>query len=134
MISSNEKRIQWVNEYLVKLGLDDELTKYYKGRNILVTGGAGAIGSNLIIALSELVGSGGKVIILDNLSSIKEKKPWNVVPLNNIMFVEGDVRSDVDLKRVFKEDITHVFHLAAFLPIKIQLIIRKFQSRLTSSG
>ena len=114
MISSNEKRIQWVNEYLLTLELDGELTKYYRGRNVLVTGGAGAIGSNLIIALSELVGSGGKVIILDNLSSIKEKKPWNVVPLNNIMFVEGDVRSDIDLKRVFKEDITHVFHLAAF--------------------
>ena len=114
MSDSNEKRIQWVNEYIVKLGLDAELTGYYKGRNVLVTGGAGAIGSNLILALSELVGSGGKVIILDNLSSIKEKKPWNVVPLSNIMFVQGDVRSDVDLKRVFKEDISHVFHLAAF--------------------
>ena len=114
MISSNEKRIQWVNEYLLKLNLDAELTEYYRGRNVLVTGGAGAIGSNLILALSELVGSGGKVIILDNLSSIKEKKAWNLVPLNNIMFVEGDVRSDIDLKRVFKENITHVFHLAAF--------------------
>ena len=114
MTISNEKRIQWVNEYLLKLDLDVELTKYYKGRNVLVTGGAGAIGSNLILALSELVGNGGKVIILDNLSSIKEKKPWNVVPLSNIMFVEGDVRSDIDLKRVFKEDVTIVFHLAAF--------------------
>jgi len=114
MISSNKKRIQWVNEYLLKLNLDDELTEYYRGRNILVTGGAGAIGSNLIIALSKLVGTGGKIIILDNLSSIKEKKPWNVVPLSNIMFVEGDVRSDIDLKRVFKEDVSMVFHLAAF--------------------
>ncbi|MGA1823472.1 MAG: NAD-dependent epimerase/dehydratase family protein [bacterium] len=114
MSNVNEKRIQWVNEYLLKLNLDIELTEYYRDRNILVTGGAGAIGSNLILALSELVGAGGKVIILDNLSSIKEKKPWNVIPLSNIMFVEGDVRSDIDLKRVFKEDITHVFHLAAF--------------------
>ena len=30
------------------------------------------------------------------------------------MFVEGDVRSDIDLKRVFKEDINIVYHLAAF--------------------
>ncbi|MCS7184375.1 MAG: GDP-mannose 4,6-dehydratase, partial [bacterium] len=80
----------------------------------LVTGGAGAIGSNLIIALSKLVGSKGKVVILDNLSAIKIKDPWNVTPLENIMFVLGDVRNDVDLKRVFKEDITIVFHLAAF--------------------
>jgi nucleoside-diphosphate-sugar epimerase len=30
------------------------------------------------------------------------------------MFVKGDVRSDIDLKRVFKEDPEIVFHLAAF--------------------
>ncbi len=114
MSNVNEKRIQLVNEYLVELDLNVELTKYYKDRNILVTGGAGAIGSNLILAMSELVGSAGKVIILDNLSSIKERKPVNVVPLSNIMFVEGDVRSDIDLKRVFKENISIVFHLAAF--------------------
>jgi len=114
MNGGNEKRIQWVNEYLLKLDLEDVLTEYYRGRNILVTGGAGAIGSNLILALSDLVGNDGKVIILDNLSSIKEKKTWNVVPLDNILFIQGDVRNDVDLKRVFKEEISIVFHLAAF--------------------
>ena len=108
------KRINLINEYLGKINLDEKIRKYYEGRNILVTGGAGAIGSNLIIALSKLVGAKGKIIILDNLSSIKEKDPWNVTPLSNIMFVEGDVRSDIDLKRVFKEDISIVFHLAAF--------------------
>jgi len=114
MSDSDEKRIQWINEYLLKVDLERELTEYYRDRNILVTGGAGAIGSNMILALTELVGNGGKVIVLDNLSSIKEKKPWNVIPIDNIMFIEGDVRSDIDLKRVFKENITHVFHLAAF--------------------
>ena len=114
MKEANEKRVQWVNEYLKNLDLDAVLIRYYKRKNILVTGGAGAIGSNLIIALSELVGSKGKVVILDNLSSIKKRDPWNVVPLDNIMFIEGDVRSDFDLKRVFKEDISMVFHLAAF--------------------
>ena len=84
------------------------------GRSILVTGGAGAIGSNLIIALSKLVGDKGKIVVLDNLSAIKVKDPWNVTPLSNIMFVLGDVRSDVDLKRVFKENPSLIFHLAAF--------------------
>lgn len=51
---------------------------------------------------------------MDNLSSIKVPDPWNVTPLPNIMFVKGDVRSDIDLKRVFKEDPEIVFHLAAF--------------------
>lgn len=113
-MNSYHKRLEMVNNYLGRLALDPDIMDYYKGRTVLVTGGAGAIGSNLIIALSNLVGRDGKVIVLDNLSAIKEKSPWNVTPLSNIMFVFGDVRSDVDLKRVFKEEPSLVFHLAAF--------------------
>ena len=110
----NQKRIDYVSNYLNKLNLDSEILEYYNGKNILITGGAGAIGSNLVIALSNLVGDQGKIIILDNLSSIKTKEAWNVVSLPNIMFVLGDIRNDIDLKRVFKENINLVFHLAAF--------------------
>ncbi len=109
-----DKRVLLVDNYLERLRLKHEITDHYKGRTILVTGGAGAIGSNLIIALSLLVGKKGKIVVLDNLSAIKIKDPWNVTPLPNIMFVLGDIRSDVDLKRVFKEDPSIVFHLSAF--------------------
>lgn len=109
-----EKRVRWVEDYLGKLHLEKTILDYYEGRSILVTGGAGAIGSNLIIALSKLVGNRGKVVVLDNLSSIKIRDPWNVAPMPNIIFVLGDVRNEVDLKRVFKEEPTIVFHLAAF--------------------
>jgi len=37
---------------------------------IILAGGSGAIGSNLIIALLKLVVGKGKVIVLDNLSAI----------------------------------------------------------------
>ncbi len=114
IINNYEKRLMLVDDYLGKISLDENIVKYYEGRSILVTGGAGAIGSNLIIALSRLVGSKGKIIVLDNLSSIKIKDSWNVTPLENIMFVLGDIRNDVDLKRVFKENPTIIFHLAAF--------------------
>ncbi len=113
-MDTNEKKVKWVEDYLTGINLEDQLEKYYRGKNILVTGGAGAIGSNLIIALSMLTGETGKIVVLDNLSSIKNKDPWNVTPLKNIMFVGGDVRSDIDLKRVFKENIDIGFHLAAF--------------------
>src|SRR5262245_20480930 len=109
-----QKRLNSVGEYLERLSLDQPFQDWYVGRTILVTGGAGGIGSNLIIALSILVGEAGKVVVLDNLSSIKSKSAWNVTPLSKVMFVQGDVRCDSDLKRVFKEDVSIVFHLAAF--------------------
>ena len=113
-MNSYQLRIDLVKNYFLKTRLNDEAGDYFSGKNILVTGGAGAIGSNLIIALSQLVGEQGKIVVLDNLSSIRVKNPWNIVPVSNILFVEGDIRSDMDLKRVFKEDISIVYHLAAF--------------------
>jgi len=82
---------------------------YYKNKIILVTGGAGAIGSNLTRALAE---AGAKlVIVLDNLSSSEK---WNIPSLPNVMFVKGDTMNDIDLKRVFNESPNIIFHLAAF--------------------
>jgi len=81
---------------------------YYRGKIVLVTGGAGAIGSNLTLGLAEL---GAQVIILDDLSSAER---WNVPSRPGILFVEGDVLDEVKLKRVFFERPQMVFHLAAF--------------------
>lgn len=80
----------------------------YGGKTILVTGGAGCVGSNLTRKLSEL--DAANIIILDNLSSAYE---WNIPKADNIRFVKGDILNDEDLKRVFKEKPDYVFHLAA---------------------
>jgi len=80
----------------------------YKGKVVLVTGGAGAIGSNLTRALA---GAGAQVIVLDDLSSAER---WNVPSLPGVMFVEGDVLDEVKLKRVFFDRPKVIFHLAAF--------------------
>ena len=114
MLPNHTLRLELTDRYFLRAKFDAELITSYQGKNILVTGGAGAIGSNLVAMLSKLVGSTGKVIVLDNLSSSRKRSVWNLAPLPNLMFVKGDVRSDVDLKRVFKEDISMVFHLAAF--------------------
>jgi UDP-glucose 4-epimerase len=90
---------------------NDNIASFYRNRTILVTGGAGAIGSNLVRALAQLVGDKGRIVILDNLSA---SPVWNVPPLPNVMFVEGDVRNDISLKRVFGEKPSMVYHLAAF--------------------
>jgi len=83
--------------------------EYWNNKKILVTGGAGAIGSNLVRALSEL--NTKLIIILDNLSSSYK---WNIPSAPNVMFVQGSITDDVYLKRVFQEKPSHVFHLAAF--------------------
>ena len=87
---------------------DRDYVARYAGRTVLVTGGAGAIGSNLTRALAE---AGARVLVLDNLSSAER---WNVPARSEVLFVEGDVRDEVVLKRVFFERPAIVFHLAAF--------------------
>ncbi len=113
-MKEQDYRINLVSDYLEKLALSEDIKDYYHGRKILVTGGAGAIGSNLIITLSRLVGDEGLIIILDNLSAIKGDEPIDLPSLSNMMFVKGDVRNDIDLKRAFRESPSIVFHLAAF--------------------
>ncbi|KAF0135177.1 MAG: dTDP-glucose 4 6-dehydratase [Candidatus Saganbacteria bacterium] len=81
----------------------------YKGKKILVTGGAGAIGSNLVRALSEA--GAEKIIILDDFSSAEK---WNIPSLPNVLVSEGDILDEIKLKRVFFEKPDYVFHLAAF--------------------
>jgi UDP-glucose 4-epimerase len=89
--------------------MEKEYLQTYKDQVILVTGGAGAIGSNLCRALAE---TGAKlVIILDDLSSGYK---WNIAQKSNLMFVHGSVTDDIMLKRVFFEKPKYIFHLAAF--------------------
>ena len=82
--------------------------EYYEGKTILVTGGAGAIGSNLSRALAEL---GAFVLVLDDFSSAER---WNVPSLPGVLLTEADILDEIKLKRVFLERPQIIFHLAAF--------------------
>jgi len=77
-----------------------------KGKKILVTGGAGFIGSNLVDKLSP----DNTVVVLDNLfsgllSNLEKSK-------DRITFVKGDVLDKALVKDIVAE-VDYVFHLAA---------------------
>ena len=86
----------------------EDIGNQYKGKTVLVTGGAGCIGGNLTRRLSTL--DAKRVIILDDLSS---SYTWNIPRENNVQFVEGSILDEEKLKMVFKQKPDIVFHLAA---------------------
>lgn len=75
-------------------------------RRALVTGGAGAIGGNLVAALAR---EGCRVTVLDNLTSGHlENLP------KGVRFIKGDVGDEKTVARVLKPGFDEIYHLAAF--------------------
>jgi UDP-N-acetylglucosamine/UDP-N-acetylgalactosamine 4-epimerase len=83
--------------------------KQLKNSKILITGGAGFIGSNLI---EYFLKGNNEVICLDNLSTGHRKNISEFLPNPNFQFVEGDIR-DIDVCRTAVRDCEYVFHQAA---------------------
>ena len=80
--------------------------------NVLVTGGAGYIGSHTCV---ELLNEGYGVIVIDNLCNSNPKSLERVKELTGkeLTFYEGDVRDEALLRRIFAEhDISCVIHFA----------------------
>ncbi len=77
----------------------------FSNKRILVTGGAGFIGSNLVNAL---VQEGGKVTVLDDLFTGKKE---NIACLKEIQFLHGTV-TDYDLIHTLVSQSDIVFNLA----------------------
>ena len=80
--------------------------------NVLVTGGAGYIGSHTCV---ELLECGYEVIVIDNLSNSNPKSLERVQELTGktLKFYEGDVRDEALLQKIFTEnEIGCVIHFA----------------------
>ncbi|MDC5087276.1 UDP-glucose 4-epimerase GalE [Acinetobacter baumannii] len=79
---------------------------------ILVTGGAGYIGSHTCV---ELLEAGHEVIVFDNLSNSSKESLNRVqeITQKSLTFVEGDIRNSGELDQVFQEHaIDAVIHFA----------------------
>jgi UDP-glucose 4-epimerase len=79
---------------------------------ILVTGGAGYIGSHTVV---ELLNAGHEVVVLDNLSNSSSESLHRVQKITGIAptFIHGDIRDNALLHRVFSgHEISAVLHFA----------------------
>jgi len=86
------------------------LSKDLSNKRVLITGGAGMLGSTLA---NFAVKRGGKVRIVDAMLPLYGGNLFNLEPIMpEIEFVEGDIR-DVDLMQEAVRDIDLVFDLAA---------------------
>ena len=100
------------NRCAIKLTLN---TKFHYMETILVTGGAGYIGSHTVIALRE---AGFRPVIIDNLSNSSCGAVNRIRELANdpgIPFIEADVRDPDALETIFREyPIASVIHFAGY--------------------
>lgn len=97
-------------------------------RTILVTGGAGFIGSHLS---ERLLKEGNKVLVIDNFNNyydpsikrnnveeVKKTCIENNISLDNYKVFEGDIRDNEFLKEVFSNKIDSIMHLAAMAGVR----------------
>lgn len=97
-------------------------------RKILITGGAGFIGSHLV---EKLLGKKNYVVVLDNFDHYyspkeKEKNLSKIKNSRNFSLVRGDVRSDRLLRKLFSEfKPTYIIHLAAKVGVRHSFIMPK---------
>ncbi len=87
------------------------MQNFYKNKQVLVTGGAGFIGSHIVEKLVEL---GAKVRVIDNLSTGKLENLKQVI--NKIEFINKTI-TDFDTCKKVTENIDTIFHLAAYTSV-----------------
>jgi nucleoside-diphosphate-sugar epimerase len=82
--------------------------RQFREQKILVVGGAGFVGSNLVRALLESFPK--EIVIVDNLLSAER---FNVPDNPGITFIEKSITDDAVLTKL-EDDLDYVFHLATY--------------------
>lgn len=101
-----------------------------KNKRILVTGGAGFIGSNLCEVLLQ---KENKVICLDNFSTGKRENIQNFISNSNFTLIEGDIRDIKDCNKAC-ENVDYVLHEAALGSVPRSIVDPKTTNEVNISG
>jgi UDP-glucose 4-epimerase len=86
----------------------NNIYKEFEGANVLVVGGAGFVGSNLVKML--LHSSPRRILVIDNLLSAERE---NLPASPAVAFQKGSITDDKILKQL-KDEFDYVFHLATY--------------------
>lgn len=102
---------------------------------ILVTGGAGYIGSHTCL---ELLNTGHEVVVLDNLSnsSVESLNRVQQLAQKSLKFVEGDIRNSQILDQIFQDNtIDAVIHFAGLKAVgeSQQIPLKYFENNISGS-
>lgn len=89
------------------MDINEMFKKEFEGKSVLVTGGAGFIGSHIVDRLVEL---GAQVKVIDDFSEGKEENIAQIT--DKIELIKGDIR-DLELLRKITKGVKFVFHQAA---------------------
>ena len=93
----------------VKADLEsNEILEHYKDKRILITGGCGCIGSNLVRTL--LKAEPERIVVIDDLSASYE---WNLPKDEKVAFIKGSILDEEAMTKAFSVKPNYVFHLAA---------------------
>ncbi|MCX6261526.1 MAG: NAD-dependent epimerase/dehydratase family protein, partial [Bacteroidia bacterium] len=85
------------------------MNRKVSGRKVLITGGAGFIGSNLV---ESMLNSGNYVVCFDNFSTGKRENLNGFINNPDFKLIEGDIRNYPDCEKSVR-GIDFVFHQAA---------------------
>lgn len=89
----------------------EHIKQFYQNKQVLVTGGAGFIGSHLV---EKLVAMGARVTVLDNMASGSLTNLKSVIGAITLLY--GDVRAPYVCQKAAKNK-EFIFHLAAFISV-----------------
>ncbi len=102
-------------------------------RPVLITGGAGFIGTNLA---DRLLTMGRRVVVLDNLSraGVDQNALWlQQRHGRKVRIIVGDVRDRGDVRRAL-EGVEHVFHFAAQVAVTTSLVDPRTDYEINATG
>ena len=104
--------------------------------NVLLTGGAGYIASHTLI---ELYAAGHTALVVDNLSNSNPeslKRVAKIIGIDNIPFIEGDVRDRALMTKVFDDNkIDAVIHFAGLKAVgeSVQKPLEYYENNMNST-